>query len=230
MSTPKYLLSSIEAWYGTELGVAVDDLRITAGQLHLLVGPNGSGKSTLLNVLAFLLTPNAGEIRFDGNEVKWTPQECAALRRRITLVHQHPFMFSGTVASNVAFGLAARGASKEQTARVVRESLERVGLAGFETRIARKLSGGEIRRVGLARALACSPEVLLLDEPLAHLDRASFALVESLVVSLAADGMTIVMSTHSKRLLDRLGANVIRLEDGRLNGTTESTSIDSRPR
>ena len=228
MTEPKYHLSSIEAWYGNELGVAVDNLGIASGQLHLMVGSNGSGKSTLLNLLAFLSKPDTGAIRFDGNLVKWTPQECAALRRRVTLVHQHPYMFSGTVASNVAFGLAARGTSRENTQRVVRESLEKVGLYGFESRIARKLSGGESRRVGLARALACNPEVLLLDEPLAHLDRASFAQVESLVTSLVADGMTVVMSTHSKRLLDRLGANVIRLEDGRLNGSTESTSIDSR--
>lgn len=227
MSAPKYHLSSLEAWYGNELGVAIDDLTISSGELHLLAGPNGSGKSTLLNILAFLLKPKTGELRFHGNLVNWTPQECEGLRRRVTLLHQHPYMFSGTVASNVAFGLAARGAPREHIQKVVRESLERVGLGGFEARVARRLSGGEIRKVALARALACNPEVLLLDEPLAHLDRASFALLESLITGLVADGMTIVMSTHSKRLLDRLGANVIRLDDGRLNGSTESTSIDS---
>ena len=230
MTEPKYHLSSIEAWYGNELGVAVDDLGIASGQLHLMVGPNGSGKSTLLNLLAFLSKPDSGAIRFAGNLVKWTPQECAALRRRVTLVHQHPYMFSGTVASNVAFGLAARGTSRENTQRVVRESLEKVGLYGFESRIARKLSGGESRRVGIARALACNPEVLLLDEPLAHLDRASHMLVESLLTGLVADGMTVVMATHSERVVARLGANVIRLEDGKLNGLPESSSIDSHIR
>jgi tungstate transport system ATP-binding protein len=227
MTAPKYHLSSIETWYGSELGVAVDDLAIASGQLYLLVGPNGSGKSTLLNLLAFLSKPNIGAIRFDGNLVKWTPQECAALRRRVTLIHQHPYMFSGTVASNVAFGLAARSTSTENTQRVVRESLEKVGLYGFESRIARKLSGGESRRVAIARALACNPEVLLLDEPLAHLDRASHMLVASLLTGLVADGMTIVMATHSERVAARLGANVIRLEDGKLNKLPESSSIDS---
>jgi tungstate transport system ATP-binding protein len=226
MIAPKYHLSSVEAWYGNELGVAIHDLSIAAGQLHLLVGPNGSGKSTLLNILAFLSKPSTGAISFDGDPVKWTPQESAVLRRRVTLVHQHPYMFSGTVAGNVAFGLAARGASREQTQRIVRESLEKVGLAGFESRIARKLSGGESRRVGIARALACNPEVLLLDEPLAHLDRPSSELVESLVRDLVTDGMTVVMSTHNERLVARLGANVIPLEDGRLNTAPESTSLD----
>ncbi len=227
MTAPKYHFSSIEAWYGNELGVAIGDLSIATGQLHLLLGPNGSGKSTLLNILAFLTKPETGAIEFDGRLVKWTPREGAALRRRVTLVHQHPYMFSGTVAGNVAFGLAARGASREHTRRVVRESLEKVGLAGFDSRIARKLSGGEIRRVGIARALACKPEVLLLDEPLAHLDHAGQVVVESLVTGLVANGMTVIMSTHSERLVDRLGANVIRLEDGRLNRLAESTSMNS---
>ena len=222
----KYHLSSIEAWHGNKLGVAVGELGIATGQLHLLLGPNGSGKSTLLDLLAFLFKPDGGAIEFDGNLVRWTPQECAALRKRVTLVHQLPYMFSGTVASNVAFGPAARRASKEESEAIVRESLEEVGLAGFEPRIARKLSGGEIRRVAIARALACKPEVLLLDEPLAHLDDASQALVESLVTSLVADGITVVMATHSERLVARLGANVIRLEDGRLNGLAESTSVN----
>jgi len=226
MTAPKYHLSSVETWYGNALGVAIDDLIIAAGQLHLLVGPNGSGKSTLLNILAFLSKPNTGEIRFDGDLLNWTPQESAALRRRVTLLHQHPYMFSGTVASNVAFGLAARGASREHTQRVVRESLEKVGLTGFESRIARKLSGGESRRLGLARALACNPEVLLLDEPLAHLDQTSSELVEALIKGVVADGMTVVMSTHNERLVTRLGAKVIRLEDGRLSTEPESTSLD----
>ena len=227
MTAPKYHLSSIEASYGKELAVAIDDLSIASGELHLLLGPNGSGKSTFLNLLAFLSRPDTGVIEFDGNLLKWTPQECAALRKRVTLVHQHPYMFSGTVAGNVAFGFEARGASREDTKAVVRESLEKVGLAGFESRIARKLSGGEIRRVAIARALACKPEVLLLDEPLAHMDHAGQVLVGSLVAGLVADGITVVMSTHSERLVARLGANVIRLEDGRLNRLAESTSMNS---
>lgn len=151
------------------------------------------------------------------------------MRKRVTHLHQQPYLFSGSVASNVAFGLAARGAGKQYTENVVRESLERVGLAGFESRTARKLSGGESRRVALARALACKPEVLLLDEPSAHVDRASAVLLESLVVSLVADGMTIVLSSHDERLGERLGANMIPLEDGKLDITPEQLeSIEFR--
>ena len=229
MSMAKYQLSSIEARYGNTLGVAVDELTITAGGLHVLVGPNGSGKSTLLGILAFLNKPEKGTIEFDGVGVHWTPKERALLRRRVTLLHQNPYLFSGSVASNVAFGLVARGADKAYARDVVRESLERVGLAGFEPRTARRLSGGESRRVALARALACKPEVLLLDEPVAHVDRTSAALFESLVVTLAAGGMTIVMSSHDERLGARLGAEVIHLEEGRLEAAPKGGSSAGLP-
>ena len=208
--------------YGKTLGISVDELTIAAGELYVLVGPNGSGKSTLLGLLAFLNKPERGKISFDGVPVNWTPKECALLRKRVTLLHQQPYLFSGSVASNVAFGLVARGASKEYTRNVVRESLEKVGLTGFESRIARKLSGGESRRVALARTLACKPEVLLLDEPIAHVDRESAVLLESVVMSLVADGMTIVLSSHDGRLGSRLGANVIHLDEGKLDTTPET--------
>jgi len=221
MNIPKYQLSSIQASYGKTLGVSVDELNIAAGKLYVLVGPNGSGKSTLLSILAFLNKPDQGSISFDGVPVNWTPKECTLLRKRVTLLHQQPYLFSGSVASNVAFGLLARGSEKDHAKSIVSGSLEKVGLTGFESRIARKLSGGEIRRVALARALACNPEVLLLDEPIAHVDRASAALLESLVVSLVTDGMTIVMSSHDERLGAKLGANMIYLDDGKLDKSPE---------
>ena len=217
MSIPKYQLSSVRVLYGDTLGLAVDELTITAGGLHVLVGSNGSGKSTLLCILAFLNKPKHGEISFDGVPVDWESGKCALLRKRVTLLHQNPYMFSGTVAANVAFGLMARGIGKEDTRSVVRESLERVGLPEFEARSAKRLSGGETRRVALARALACDSEVLLLDEPLAHVDRTSATLIEDLVATLASGGITIVMSSHDERLGSRLGGKVIYLEDGNLD-------------
>lgn len=221
MNTEKYHLSSVQASHGKTLGVAIDELTIDAGGLYVLAGPNGSGKSTLLGILAFLNKPEKGIVSFDGAAVNWTRSECALLRKRVTLLHQHPYLFSGSVAGNVAFGLVARGVSKERTRGVIQESLARVGLTGFESRIARRLSGGEGRRVALARALACQPEVLLLDEPVANIDRASAALFESLAVSLAGGGMTIVIASHDERLGERLGARMIYLEDGKLDRTME---------
>ncbi len=230
MSSAKYQLSSIQVLYENEVAVAIDDLTFEAGRLHLLTGPNGSGKSTLLNVMAFLTKPNRGQIFFEGVPVKWEAQECALLRKRVTLLHQHPYMFAGTVAANVAFGPAARGFSKDQIQSLVADSLAMVGLDGFELRNARQLSGGESRRVALARALACKSEVLLLDEPIAHVDRRSAGILESLIASLAARGMTVVMSSHDERLGARLGGRVIYLEDGKLDRISEPRSTSASQR
>jgi tungstate transport system ATP-binding protein len=229
MSIAKYHLSSVQASYGKTLGVAIDEISLSAGGLYVLVGPNGSGKSTLLGILAFLNKPDQGTVSFDGVPVNWTRKECTLLRRRVTLLHQRPYLFSGSVANNVAFGLATRGASKTMIQDVVSESLDKVGLSGFESRTARKLSGGESRRVALARALACKPEVLLLDEPVANVDRSSAVLFESLVVALAADGMTVVISSHDDRLGARLGATMIYLEDGKLVSPPEQLPSTALP-
>lgn len=224
MSIAKYQLSSVQASYGKTLGVTIDQLTIAAGELFVLVGPNGAGKSTLLEVLAFLHQPDRGSICFDDVPVNWTRKESVLLRQRVTLLHQAPYLFSGSVARNVAFGVTARGTGKAETQEVVRASLKLVGLSGFASRTARRLSGGEIRRVALARALACKPEVLLLDEPMANVDHASAVLFELLVASLVAGGMTVIISSHDEQLGARLGARIIYLEDGKLSHPSEQYS------
>jgi tungstate transport system ATP-binding protein len=168
-----------------------------------------------LSILAFLMKPSDGEVVFAGTQVDWQGKQLASLRKRVTLLHQHSFLFSGTVSANVAFGPRARGMAKENVQRAVGESLAMVGLDGFESRDARHLSGGEARRVALARALACQPEVLLLDEPMAHVDKQSAQIIESLVVSLSGQGSKVI------RLLD---GKVEKIVEG--NGEAPSRVVD----
>jgi tungstate transport system ATP-binding protein len=232
MKPAQYRLTEIRAFYRANLALEVDELTIASGCLHILAGPNGSGKSTLLGILAFLMKPGHGQMVFAGTQVNWQSSQLASLRKRVTLLHQHSFLFSGTVAANVAFGPRARGMAKENVQRAVGESLAMVGLDGFESRDARHLSGGEARRVALARALACQPEVLLLDEPMAHVDKQSAQIIESLVVSLSGQGTTVVMSSHYEQLGQRTESKVIRLLDGKVekivegNGETPSRVVD----
>jgi tungstate transport system ATP-binding protein len=223
MKPPQYHLTEIRAFYRANLALEVDELTIASGHLHILAGPNGSGKSTLLGILAFLMKPDQGQVVFAGTQVDWQRRQLAGLRRRVTLLHQHSLLFSGTVSANVAFGPKARGMAKEDVQRAVRESLAMVGLDGFESRNARHLSGGEARRVALARALACQPEVLLLDEPLAHVDKETAQIVEALVISLSSQGTTVVMSSHNEQLAQRTDSRVIRLLDGKLESMVDGT-------
>jgi len=221
----QFHLRSIEKSYGGKIAVQVEELIIWPARLYTLIGPNGSGKSTLLNILAFLTRPEQGEMLFADRRITWNKTELGLLRKNITLLHQSPYLFSGTVFSNVAFGLKVRGKSGERLRHSVAEALALVGLAGFEARNVRQLSGGEVRRVALARSLAIKPGILLLDEPLANMDEESTVLVERLIASLPAHGTTVVMSTHDAQQADRMESDVVQLLDGRL----EQAAIRSEP-
>jgi thiamine transport system ATP-binding protein len=150
--------------------LVLDDvsLDVAADEVVALLGPSGSGKSTLLRVVAGLLEPDAGEVRWDGADVTGVP----AHRRRFGLVFQDALLFPHLdVRANVAYGLRVAGVGREAQARRVDELLEAVGLPGFAGRDVATLSGGEAQRVALARALAPEPRLLLLDEPFGALDR-----------------------------------------------------------
>jgi tungstate transport system ATP-binding protein len=214
--TPLYELASVQVRYGARLALDLPALTLDGGRIYTLAGPNGSGKTTLLAVLAFLSRPTAGAIRFEGREVPWRQSALLPLRRQATLVHQAPFLFSGTVAENLAIGLRHRRLRPAEVRDAVAARLESVGLAGHEGRDTRTLSGGEAQRVAIARALLLEPRVLLLDEPLASLDRESAPVVEELIFRLPASGRTVVMSSHDPDHPTRFGSEVIELCDGRL--------------
>jgi sulfate transport system ATP-binding protein len=148
---------------------ALDDVSIAVadGALTALLGPSGSGKSTLLRIIAGLETPDAGSVRIDGGDVTDSP----ARSRGIGFVFQHyaPFKHM-TVRDNVAFGLSIRKRPKAEIDERVEELLELVRLEGLAARYPSQLSGGQLQRMALARALAVRPQVLLLDEPFGALD------------------------------------------------------------
>lgn len=211
-----YRLRSIRKEYGSIVALDIGELTIAKGRLYTLTGANGAGKSTLLNILAFLSPPTSGEVLYAGKRVEWNGESVEAYRRKVTLLHQSPYLFGGSVHDNVAFGLKVRGIRGKEQLRIVDRTLDVVGLRGFRGRKARELSGGEAQRVAMARALALEPEVLLLDEPLANIDRETSGLLETVIASLPAQGTTVVMTTHDPHHPDRLRGESIVLERGRL--------------
>jgi sulfate transport system ATP-binding protein len=145
-------------------GVTVE---VPTGSLTALLGPSGSGKSTLLRVIAGLEQPDAGEVWLDGTDVTSRPPQ----KRGVGFVFQHYAAFKHmTVGGNIAFGLEIRRRPRKEIARRVDELLELVQLTGLAKRYPAQLSGGQRQRMGLARALAVDPKVLLLDEPFGALD------------------------------------------------------------
>jgi UDP-glucose/iron transport system ATP-binding protein len=173
--------------------------RIPADGLTAMVGPSGAGKTTLLRLLNRLDDPDGGEILLDGRDVR--SYDVLELRRRVQMVGQVPVTFPGTVAVNVGPDVDAL--------------LARVGLdPALAARDADRLSVGEAQRMCLARALARGPECLLLDEPTSALDTRSKGGVESLIRSLADDGLTVVMVTHDPRQADELADRILQVGAG----------------
>ncbi len=162
-------IEAVTVRYGETTAVDQVTLTVATGEVLALVGPSGCGKSTLLRTIAGLVQPVSGQIVWQGRDITQVPTH----QRGIGLMFQDHALFTHrSVADNIAFGLKMAGASTSRQHERTHELLEMVGLAGFGGRSVEGLSGGEAQRVALARALAPEPELLLLDEPLASLDRA----------------------------------------------------------
>lgn len=188
-----------------------------------LVGPSGAGKSTLLRLLNRLDEPAGGTVSLDGTDYReFAPTE---LRKRVGLVAQRPALVPGTVRENLTVGPRMRGdpIPEERVATVV----EGLGLADLVERDVRRLSGGEGSRVMLGRTLVNDPDVLLLDEPTASLDRETAERVEALLTrTLADDECAVVLVTHDGAQADRLGDRTLELRDGRVS-ERDATDADA---
>ncbi len=202
----------------------VERLALYPERIYLLAGPNGAGKSTLLGLLALLLVPERGELRYPGQPVAGAAER-QRLRRRITLVEQNPFLFDTSVYQNLAFGLRLRDIRGDLQRERIARALQAVGLEGFEARRARALSGGESRRVALARALVLRPQLLLLDEPTAGLDRGVLPIFEKCLADLPGQGTAVVIAGHDADQPRRLAGEVLTLSAGRLVGATPSPTL-----
>lgn len=184
-----------------------------------VVGPSGSGKSTMLRAISGIVEPTLGRVLVDGEDVTTMPTHL----RRIGMVFQDNQLFAHmSVADNVSFGLTSshhrrrrertRATSRAQRADRVAELLDIVGLSGFESRRPASLSGGEAKRVALARALAPAPRVLLLDEPLTGLDRPLHdRLMGDLRAILEKSSITAVLVTHDETEATSLATGILRL-------------------
>jgi tungstate transport system ATP-binding protein len=196
----------------------LEHLEIERHKIYALIGANGAGKTTLLNLLAFLARPTSGCLQFCGQDVIYRRQHLLDLRRRVVLVDQYPILFTGPVWKNVEFGLKVRGVSKKLRERRVEEVLELVGMQEFRLADAHKLSGGESKRVALARALVIDPEVLLCDEPTANVDEENQEIILGILERINAENRTsIIMATHYLAQSRRLAHHILMLEYGMLS-------------
>ncbi len=198
-------------------------MQILPGEFVAIMGPSGCGKSTLLNILGLLDRPSDGRYGFFGEEVARYPErKLTRLRRdKIGFVFQSFNLIDDlSVADNVEVGLIYRGVPAGERKRRVKAALEKVGVAHRSRHRPQQLSGGQQQRVAVARALVSSPQLILADEPTGNLDTANGEAVMGLLKQAAAEGVTVVMVTHS---LVHAGEaqRTIKLLDGRVVSETQ---------
>jgi glycine betaine/proline transport system ATP-binding protein len=205
---------------GCVAAVADASFEVAEGEIFVVMGLSGSGKSTLVRCLTRLIEPTAGTVRVAGTDVSSADEgELRELRRRrVSMVFQHfGLLPNRRVRDNVAYGLEIAGVDRKQRYQRAEEVIGLVGLQGFGDSFPDELSGGMKQRVGLARALASDPEVLLLDEPFSALDPLIRAEMQSEIVRLQRQmHRTMVFITHDLREALQLGDRIAVMRDGRI--------------
>jgi sulfate transport system ATP-binding protein len=210
--------------------VALEDVSITVGDgaLTALLGPSGSGKSTLLRVIAGLETPDTGEVVIGEHDVTDAP----ARTRGVGFVFQHyaPFKHM-TVNDNVAFGLSVRKRPKDEIRARVKELLGLVRLDGLAERYPSQLSGGQLQRMALARALAVQPQVLLLDEPFGALDAQVRAELREWLRKLHEEiHVTTIFVTHDQEEAMEVAEQIVVMNTGRIEQAGSPRDLYESPR
>ncbi|MHC4952344.1 MAG: ABC transporter ATP-binding protein [Planctomycetota bacterium] len=192
-------------------------LSVERGEFVALTGPSGCGKTTLLSLIGAIDTPTAGRVEFEGRDLAQLSESARAkVRRRVGLVFQHSHMIARLpLWENVTVPLVPRGTPAAERMRIALRWLARLGLEDRADSRPEELSGGEQRRVGVARALVGEPELVLADEPMSDLDSETAGLVRALFDEFVAGGGTLVIATHDASV-DAASARVVRLERGRL--------------
>lgn len=205
---------------GNTVGVNNVTFEVNEGEIFVIMGLSGSGKSTLIRCLNFLNKPTAGKIFIDGeNIVEYNKNELREFRqKKAAMVFQHfGLMTHRTVLGNVEYGLEIRNIPKEERRKIALKTLASVGLEGWENMMPGDLSGGMQQRVGLARALANNPDILLMDEPFSALDPLIRREIQMELLDIQSKlKKTIVFITHDVNEAFKLGDRVAVMKDGKI--------------
>jgi iron(III) transport system ATP-binding protein len=210
-------LSGVSLAFDGIRAVSGISLEISDGERLAVSGPNGSGKSTLLRLIAGLETPDAGSIWFGDRQVSGPGWAVPPFFRGVGMVFQSAALWPHmTVTENIQFGIHPSDPGARDRVRAL---LSRAGISLLADRYPHQLSGGEARRVAILRAIAPSPRILLMDEPLTHLDPEVSTALQDLVREMVDEGqMTLVCVTHDPQEAATLADRVIRLRDGSVEG------------
>ncbi|MBD8060601.1 amino acid ABC transporter ATP-binding protein [Cellulomonas sp. JH27-2] len=229
---PLVVLEHVDKHFG-ELHVLQDvNLTVHRGEVVVVIGPSGSGKSTLCRTINRLETIDSGTITIDGTPLPEEGRALARLRADVGMVFQSFNLFAHrSVLDNVTLGpRKVKGASRSQAREQATALLERVGVANQADKLPAQLSGGQQQRVAIARALAMDPQVMLFDEPTSALDPEMINEVLDVMVSLAEQGMTMIVVTHEMGFARRAAHRVVFMDGGQIVEEADPETFFTAPR
>ena len=226
-AAPYLQLSGVHKAFGAFTALNAIDLEIQQGEFVCFLGPSGCGKTTLLRIIAGLETPTAGRIEQAGRDITVAPPA----ERDYGIVFQSYALFPNlTVADNVAYGLVNRKTPRDEVRRRVEELVKLVGLPGSEKKFPGQLSGGQQQRIALARALATSPGLLLLDEPLSALDALERVRLRQEIRALQQKlGVTTIMVTHDQEEALSVADRIVVMNHGVIEQIGDAISVYREP-
>ncbi|WP_062297207.1 amino acid ABC transporter ATP-binding protein [Demequina maris] len=226
------VLDKVNKHFG-ELHVLNDiDLSVTRGEVIVVIGPSGSGKSTLCRAINRLETIDTGTITIDGQPMPQEGKALAHLRADVGMVFQAFNLFAHkTILENVTLGpIKVKKEPRKQAEQEAMALLERVGVANQAQKYPAQLSGGQQQRVAIARSLAMKPKVMLFDEPTSALDPEMINEVLDVMVSLAREGMTMIVVTHEMGFARKAANRVVFMADGLIQEEAEPEQFFTNPR
>lgn len=229
---PLVVLEGVNKHFGA-LHVLKDiGLTVHRGEVVVVIGPSGSGKSTLCRAINRLETIDSGTIAIDGQPLPEEGKALAQLRADVGMVFQSFNLFAHkTVLQNVTLGpVKARGVKKAEAEANAMKLLERVGVANQAHKLPAQLSGGQQQRVAIARALAMQPKVMLFDEPTSALDPEMINEVLDVMISLAREGMTMIVVTHEMGFARKAAHRVVFMDGGQVVEEAEPETFFTTPR
>src|SRR3989344_6813596 len=216
-------IENLTKTFGDITAIRGISFEVEDGEFIFITGPSGSGKTTLLRLILRELTPDSGKIYLDGKNILDLPRKfIPLLRQQIGVVFQDfKVLPERTVRENVEVALAVVGVPENEWDERVNSVLDLVGLSKRSELFPAQLSGGELQRVSLARALAVNPKVILADEPTGNLDWDTADEIADLFQKINDQGKTIIMATHHKLIIDKLKKKTIVLENGTVSEIRE---------
>jgi tungstate transport system ATP-binding protein len=196
--------------YKDKVVVDIERNIFKSGKIYGIIGENGAGKTTLLKIIAGLEPFERGSIHYNGKSLGESEL------KRITYLSQTPYMMQTSVYNNIAYPLKIRGKSEAEVGHLVHQIMDEFQITSFKDQLATQLSGGEAQKVALARALIFDPEVVLLDEPTASIDRNTIKTIEEAIIKRNREKkMTVITISHDTDQINRISHEVVLLERGK---------------